>query len=239
MTPHIAIILPSGEQITRPLDPQADEGCLLTIGRSPDCDIVIALPSVSGSHAIVVKTPAGFELRDNGSTNGLLINRNKEDFVLLKPGVNVLLGEAVLRYVDGEEGVVPPPPPAPETAGALPGDRFDKGGHLPYADASGNIPIPPVEPLRYDKQAEADLDDEDAPIKPVRIVAKSYYMTIALYCVIMFALAFAAGLIYKHYARTGEFLPYRWIGIETPKQKVEKDKLELQEAVRKLDNGES
>lgn len=46
----------------------------LTIGRSPECDLVLSDPTVSRHHARLRRLPHGWELRDLGSTNGTRVN---------------------------------------------------------------------------------------------------------------------------------------------------------------------
>jgi hypothetical protein len=46
-----------------------------TIGRSPDCRLVIAEPYVSTHHALIQWSEAGWEIRDLGSTNGTWVNQ--------------------------------------------------------------------------------------------------------------------------------------------------------------------
>jgi hypothetical protein len=45
-----------------------------TVGRSPDCRLVIAEPYVSTHHALIQWSGAGWEIRDLGSTNGTWVN---------------------------------------------------------------------------------------------------------------------------------------------------------------------
>lgn len=47
---------------------------VLRIGRRDDNDLVIADPSVSGSHCEIEKNASGYVLRDLGSTNGTRVN---------------------------------------------------------------------------------------------------------------------------------------------------------------------
>lgn len=47
---------------------------VVRIGRRDDNDGVLLDPSVSGSHCEIVKTAAGFSVKDLGSTNGTYVN---------------------------------------------------------------------------------------------------------------------------------------------------------------------
>jgi pSer/pThr/pTyr-binding forkhead associated (FHA) protein len=44
------------------------------IGRRAENDVVLSYPSISGTHAELVRSEDGFELRDLGSTNGTSLN---------------------------------------------------------------------------------------------------------------------------------------------------------------------
>lgn len=72
------------------------------IGRAEDADVRINAPSVSRYHAIcVVKTKDGHaatRIRDNGSTNGVLINGNPTREGWLIAGDKIRLGDVLLRF---------------------------------------------------------------------------------------------------------------------------------------------
>jgi len=44
------------------------------VGSSPDCDVVVDQPTVSGRHCRVTGAPAGYVVEDLGSTNGTFVN---------------------------------------------------------------------------------------------------------------------------------------------------------------------
>ncbi len=47
------------------------------VGSSPECDITVAQPSISGRHCRLSQYPDGFVLEDLGSTNGTYVNGHK------------------------------------------------------------------------------------------------------------------------------------------------------------------
>ena len=85
----------------------------VTIGRAPDCDCVLADPTVSRHHARLRKGPDGWVLTDLGSTNGTRLNgwRLAEE-VEVREGDRVSFGAA--RYRLG------PLRPRPARAGTTP-----------------------------------------------------------------------------------------------------------------------
>jgi hypothetical protein len=69
------------------------------IGRSRDCDVVLADPNVSRRHAEVRPVGAGWELMDLGSTNGVVVDgRRVEGRVALHGGERVELGTSVVGF---------------------------------------------------------------------------------------------------------------------------------------------
>ncbi|NTU55945.1 MAG: FHA domain-containing protein, partial [Anaerolineales bacterium] len=80
------------------LDDKVDS---LTIGRSASNDVVIEHPSVSRSHARIVRDHRTFRLKDLNSSNGLFVDGEKRDEVILDSGVTVKLGYATIIFKRG------------------------------------------------------------------------------------------------------------------------------------------
>jgi Protein of unknown function (DUF3662)/FHA domain len=72
-----------------------------TIGRSRDCDVVLADPNVSRRHAeLRPDGHGGWQVRDLGSTNGVKVNGRKIDgAAALESGDRLALGTADVRFV--------------------------------------------------------------------------------------------------------------------------------------------
>jgi hypothetical protein len=69
-----------------------------TIGRAPDCDCVIAEPSVSRRHASLRRAGERWLLRDLGSSNGTRVNGIRvTDEVEVRPGDQLNLGGVRFR----------------------------------------------------------------------------------------------------------------------------------------------
>ncbi|NLL83001.1 MAG: FHA domain-containing protein [Lentisphaerae bacterium] len=72
------------------------------LGRRPDNDVSLASGSVSSTHAEIVKTTEGFELRDLGSTNGTFLNGERVDTVRIFRNDIIRLGDVSLM-LDGDD----------------------------------------------------------------------------------------------------------------------------------------
>ncbi len=70
----------------------------LTIGRSPQCDIFLNDMTVSRMHASMRRTPAGYEIVDAESFNGLWVNNLNVKGAVLKDGDVVQIGTFCLVY---------------------------------------------------------------------------------------------------------------------------------------------
>lgn len=73
-----------------------------TLGRHPDCDIIVKQRAVSSVHAEFRLTISGeVTLEDMGSTNGTILNNQKIDRpVILRGGDLIKIGSQVLKYFD-------------------------------------------------------------------------------------------------------------------------------------------
>lgn len=67
-----------------------------TIGRAPECAIVVPNVRVSRFHAKIVAEDAGLAIEDTGSTNGTFVNGERVGRRLLAPGDEIGVGDATL-----------------------------------------------------------------------------------------------------------------------------------------------
>jgi len=75
---------------------------LTVVGRSLDCEIVIADTHISSQHLQIDKTRQGFTILDLGSANGTYINNVKlSKSVALKDGDEILIGSTKLVFSEG------------------------------------------------------------------------------------------------------------------------------------------
>jgi FHA domain-containing protein len=69
------------------------------IGRSRECDVVLADANVSRRHAEIRPSAAGWTIADLGSTNGVLVNGHRiAGSELLRPGDRIALGTADIAF---------------------------------------------------------------------------------------------------------------------------------------------
>jgi hypothetical protein len=73
-------------------------GSRLVLGRSRDCDLVLADPNVSRRHAELRREENGWHVVDLGSTNGVKVNGRRVDEVALRPGDRVTIGMTDLTF---------------------------------------------------------------------------------------------------------------------------------------------
>lgn len=72
-----------------------------TIGRLPECDIVLTDPGASRKHAQIVRRDDGYAIVDLGSTNGTLLNGEPVRERLLVDGDRITIGNTVLEFRRG------------------------------------------------------------------------------------------------------------------------------------------
>jgi hypothetical protein len=72
-----------------------------TIGRLPECDVVVDDAGASRQHARIRRTEGGFVLVDLGSTNGTLVNDAPIQEHVLEHGDRITIGETVLEFRSG------------------------------------------------------------------------------------------------------------------------------------------
>ena len=92
---HQAVLVAGSTRI-----PLAEAGAV--IGRSSSCEIVLEDPNASRRHAAVRPVPAGWQLEDLGSTNGVRLNgRRLGSSTVLKNGDRIALGHTELVFEQG------------------------------------------------------------------------------------------------------------------------------------------
>ncbi len=69
----------------------------MVIGRGRGADVVLAEPTISRAHAAIGFEEDRFFVQDLGSTNGTLVNGNREEKVSLADGDEIQMGKLALR----------------------------------------------------------------------------------------------------------------------------------------------
>jgi hypothetical protein len=70
-----------------------------SIGRSPDCDIFLDDVTVSRKHAVLVEREGGLYIEDQGSLNGIFVNRRRIESSRLEDGDEVQIGKYRLTFL--------------------------------------------------------------------------------------------------------------------------------------------
>ena len=86
-----SIVLPSGDRFTL-------TESVITIGRHPDSNLVLADPNVSRNHAEIRPQGNGFVMVDLGSTNGSRVNGVRVETQVLEDGDELTFGNTRMRY---------------------------------------------------------------------------------------------------------------------------------------------
>jgi hypothetical protein len=86
-----ALVLRNGSRVQVGDDP-------VTIGRAPECDVVLADPEVSRHHAEVRRADGGFVVVDLGSMNGTRVNGAGVRERALNDGDEITIGTAAMRF---------------------------------------------------------------------------------------------------------------------------------------------
>ncbi len=108
------------------------DGDRLTIGRSPECEIVVASSGASRQHAELTREKDAWTVRDLGSSNGTFVNDARIEETPVSPGDVIGIGdEARIEFVSARAASRPskPAPRERDDAGA------DDAGEAPAAKA--------------------------------------------------------------------------------------------------------
>src|ERR1700722_11169506 len=107
MPPTLQILKGNGEGTAIPLD-----GDRFTLGRNPDCEIVIPVTSVSREHAQILRIQGRYYIEELKSRNKTYVNNQDINArILLKNTDKSKICDFLATFIDG-----PPQPPAADDA---------------------------------------------------------------------------------------------------------------------------
>lgn len=133
------------------------------IGRSRDADVTVSHASVSRHHCLIYELEGALVVRDNGSLNGTVVDGQKIQEALLKPGQSLTIGPLTFRADyehDGAFPVIGASPTAEANGQARPsGPPTDAEAEPPPFASEGTIHMEPA-------VAEAALDDAHLEPEP-------------------------------------------------------------------------
>ena len=72
---------------------------VVTVGRSPESNILLDDVTVSRKHAEIERNESGYRIRDVGSLNGTYVNRVRVDAVDLRNGDEIQIGKYRFKFV--------------------------------------------------------------------------------------------------------------------------------------------
>lgn len=78
-----------------------DANCL-EIGRGESNDVVLNDLNVSRNHAQIIRTPAGYLLKDLNSTNGTYLNESQVDSRILESGDSISIGGFIYKFLSAD-----------------------------------------------------------------------------------------------------------------------------------------
>lgn len=137
------------------------------VGRSRDADVTVSHASVSRHHCLIYELEGALVVRDNGSLNGTVVDGQKIQESLLRPGQSLTIGPLTFRAEYDHEGSFPAVGGAPPEAN---GQAFPDG--LPEIDeaavpsaADEEVPMDGAEQMPAEAEAEPAEDASEGTIQ--------------------------------------------------------------------------
>lgn len=111
---------------------------VLLVGRHPECDVRLDLPSISRRHCCLAVAYDRLTVRDLGSRHGVMVNGLRLDEARLHPGDEIAIGPLLFRFEDDPPPPDDPPPAAsatPPREPTLPDLPASEGDLMPISEA--------------------------------------------------------------------------------------------------------
>jgi len=102
--PHLRVITPDGRIYDYSILKSE-----ISIGRGKDNDLILKDDTISRNHAQILKTKEGYLLSDPGSFNGIKVNENPIQSVILKDNDSIKIGLTHLTFLSRKKSVSPLP----------------------------------------------------------------------------------------------------------------------------------
>lgn len=102
---------------------EPDGGAAVTVGTSPDNELVLADPTVSRYHLELTRTAQGVQVVDLSSRNGTFVGGVRIERAVVPPGTRLAIGGTTIAVEDAGDVVAPPDDPGervPELIGDSP-----------------------------------------------------------------------------------------------------------------------
>ncbi len=131
-------------------------GQSITIGRSPDNNVVLQDNKASRNHARLEQRPDGYWIQDLGSQNGIILNGQSHREVKLKSGDQLIIGTTVVQFG------APPVPLLQSTKTAAPGVQPLMSAPMPPPHGTGMNPNEPwpMAPLAKSKRSRGPSPEQ-------------------------------------------------------------------------------
>jgi predicted component of type VI protein secretion system len=148
---------------------------LTVVGRHENCDVVIANPSLSKRHCVLVKTDGLLVIRDLATTNGTKVKGQRIRWAALLPEDKVSLGAYKIRIYLGSDEMPSPSeqrrarsgaPPVPRPPAGAPDRALSFPDPSPDPDADPGPMAPPAAERLGKKPALVAAHQERAPEPP-------------------------------------------------------------------------
>lgn len=132
------------------------------IGRSRDADITVSHASVSRHHCLVYELEGALVVRDNGSLNGTVIDGERIQEALLKPGQSLTIGPLTFRADYNFDGEFPLLGGEPSSNGETAASKV-RPAPAPSGPAAPEISFADEEPVEEPSRDEPEVAESPLP----------------------------------------------------------------------------
>lgn len=179
----------------------------VSVGRSPDNQIVIPESSVASHHARLRRTREGWVLTDLGQSNGIWIGVKRVTEHFLRPGQLIRIGGVALEFVDdaNRDDAVPSP-----AATGMVGSRTEQdSGVRGPASVAAMVPTlqeqgPPAPSAVLEPISKARTEPTSVPQRPPTVAYGKFLFSLLGLAVLGFAVAFGGYVALRWMSRPAQ-----------------------------------